>query len=66
MEGQTKGLFNAGTRKVREIGGSLTIALPRPYLNNLGIKGGELVEVWFDTEKIVLVPLKNKKKKSST
>lgn len=43
-----------GRKKIRKIGGSLTISLPMAYFRTRNIEAHDMVDVWFDSEKVII------------
>ena len=54
-------MIKGGTRKIREIGGSSNISLPKPFLKTVGLKPGDDVEVMYNNIMLVIIPIAKEK-----
>ena len=48
------------TAKLRAVGGSITISLPRPLLRQMGLEAGHEVAITSDGNSLVLAPVRKR------
>ena len=48
------------TAKLRAVGGSVAVTLPRPMLRQMGLEVGDAVAVASDGERLILAPMRKR------